>query len=57
MPAVVSHRKEVNGVKTRSKFSEGSICSMSKAAINTQRKAVWPAEVPAVWTMLFSQRL
>ena len=57
MPAVVSHRKEVNGVKTRSKFSEGSICSMSKAAINTHMKAVCAPAVPAVWTMLFSQRL
>ena len=29
---------------------------MSKAASTPHMKAVWAAEVPAVWTMLFCQR-
>ena len=30
---------------------------LDNAASSQQRKAIWPAVVPAVWTMLFSQRL
>ena len=35
----------------------GSAASMSKAASSQQRNAICPADVPAVWTTLFSQRL
>ena len=56
-PAVVSHKNEVMGVSTILKLRLGSMRSMSKAAMSTQRNAVWPAEVPHVCTMLFSQRL
>ena len=38
--------------------SDRTICYLAsgKPAIIQHRNAVWPAEVPAVWTMLFSQR-
>ena len=57
MPAVVSHANDWTGVSAKLKCASGSIRSRSNAAISTHRNAVCPAEVPAVWTMLFSQRL
>ena len=44
-------------VRWTSKPLPGSAARMSNAASSQHRNAICPAVVPAVWTMLFSQRL
>ena len=56
-PRYVSHRNACSGESVNVKPSDLSMRSMSNAAMITHRNAVWPAAVPADWTMLFSQRL
>ena len=57
MPAVDSQANDCSGVSTIDRFVPGRAASMSKAASSTHMNAVCAAAVPAVWTMLFSQRL
>ena len=54
---MVSHANDWSGEIVSVKWRLGSERRMSKAASSTHMNAVWPAEVPAVWTMLFSHRL
>ncbi len=56
-PAVDSHANDCSGVSTMENAAPGRAASMSKAASRTHMNAVCAAAVPAVWTMLFSQRL
>src|ERR1043166_5533973 len=56
-PAVVSQAKDCHGESVRWKETVQLAPSMSNAASSTHMKAVCAAAVPAVCTMLFSQRL
>ncbi len=56
-PDAVSHAQVWPKVRFTSKPLPGSSRSRSNAASSQQRNATWPADVPAVWTTLFSQRL
>ena len=56
-PEAVSQAQVWNAVRVTSKVLPGSSRIRSKAASSQQRKATCPAEVPAVCTTLFSQRL
>ena len=56
-PEAVSQAQVWNAVRFTSKPLPGSSRSRSKAASSQHRNATCPADVPAVWTTLFSQRL
>ncbi len=57
MLAEESQTNDCSGVGAKWKLRPGRWPRKSKAARITHMKAVCAAEVPAVWTMLFSQRL
>ena len=56
-PEADNHAHVWNLVRCTSKPLPGSAASRSKAASSQQRNATCPADVPAVCTTLFSQRL
>ncbi len=56
-PATTSQAKTCHRLRWTCTPAWGLAFSMSNAARSTHMNAVCPAAVPAVWTMLFSQRL
>ena len=56
-PAEVSHMNDCIGVNDKLNDTVWLALNISKAASSTHMNAVWAAAVPAVWTILFSQRL
>ena len=54
---MLSHANVWSVVRCTEKPSSGLAFSMSMAASTTHMNPAWPAAVPAVCTMLFSQRV